>query len=81
MNTSLSLGMARPWENFGPEIRRRLANALNDLRLFFPLIIAKRTARRELKRREADQTEVGYEARKRKLLIALRQKISERRTK
>jgi hypothetical protein len=58
-----------------------LANALNDLKLFFSSAIAKRMARRELKGREAQQTEIGYEARKRELLIALRQKISERRTK
>jgi hypothetical protein len=73
--------MARPWEHFGLEIRRRLANALNDLRLFFSLVIAKRMAQRELKRRESRQGEINIEERKRKLLIALRQKIFERRTK
>jgi hypothetical protein len=39
------------------------------------------TAQRELENREAQQREIGHEARKRKLLIALRRKISEKRTK
>jgi hypothetical protein len=38
-------------------------------------------AQRELKDREARQDELGYEARKRKLLVALRNKIAEKRTK
>jgi hypothetical protein len=73
--------MASPLESFGLGIRRRLANVFNDLRIFSSWFIAKGLARRELNKREAQQTEAGYEARKRKLLIALRQKISERRTK
>jgi hypothetical protein len=73
--------MASPLESFGLGIRRRLANVFNDLRIFSSWFMAKGMAQRILKRREADQTEAGYEARKRKLLIALRQKISERRTK
>jgi hypothetical protein len=81
MGTNFLRRMAHPWEHFGPEIRKRLANAFNDLRLIFSLVIAKVTAQREMNSREAGQTEIGYEARKRKLLIALRQKISERRTK
>jgi hypothetical protein len=35
---------------------------------------------RGLKDREAHQDELGYEARKRKLLVALRDKIAERQT-
>jgi hypothetical protein len=73
--------MASPLESFGLGIRRRLANVFNDLRIFSSWFMAKGMAQRILKRREADQTEASYEARKRKLLIALRQKISERRTK
>jgi hypothetical protein len=81
MDTTSLRYMARPLENPGLRIRRRLANAFNDLRIFSSWFIAKSLAQRELKRHEADQTEIGYEARKRKLLIALRQKISERQTK
>jgi hypothetical protein len=81
MDTTLLRTMARPWGHFGLEIRKRLDNALNDLKLFFSSAIAKRMAQRELKGREAQQTALSYEARKRELLIALRQKISERRTK
>jgi hypothetical protein len=36
---------------------------------------------RELNDREAHQDELGYEARKRKLLLALRDKIAEREAK
>jgi hypothetical protein len=36
---------------------------------------------RELKDREARQDELSYEARKRKLLVALRNKIAERQAK
>jgi hypothetical protein len=68
-------------ESFGLGIRRRLANVFNLLRICSSWFIAKRLARRELKKREADQTKVGYETRKRKLLIALRRKIYERRMK
>jgi hypothetical protein len=82
MDTTItSRHMAHTLESFGPGIRRRLAKVFNDLRIFSSRFIAQGPTRRELKKREAQQTEVGYEARKRKLLIALRQKISERRTK
>jgi hypothetical protein len=37
-------------------------------------------ARRELKDREVRQYELGYEARKRKLLVAVRDKIAEKQT-
>jgi hypothetical protein len=68
-------------ESFGLGIRRRLANVFNLLRICSSWFIAKGVAQRELKKGEAQQTEVGYEARKRKLLIALRRKIYERRMK
>ena len=48
---------------------------------FIAYLHIKRMAHRELKDREARQDELGYEARKRKLLAALRNKIAERQTK
>jgi hypothetical protein len=87
MNETFSRRMAYRWGNFGLELRRRLAEAFELLSLVFSAANIKsatnikRTARRELENREAQQSEIGHEARKRKLLIALRRKISERRTK
>jgi hypothetical protein len=81
MNETFSRRMAYRWGNFGLEIRRRLAKAFELLSLVFSAINIKRTTRRELENRGEQQSEIGHEARKRKLLIALRRKIFERRTK
>jgi hypothetical protein len=81
MNETFSRRMAYRWGNFGLEMRRRLAKAFERLSLIFSGINIKRMERSELDNREAQQSEIGAEARKRKLLIALRRKISERRMK
>jgi hypothetical protein len=81
MNTSLSLGMSRHWENFGLEIRRRSARAINGLGRFFSPVMATWAPPREFERQEAQSCETSYEAQKRKLLIALRRKISEKQTR
>jgi hypothetical protein len=81
MNETFSRRMAYRWGNFGLEIRRRLAKAFERLSLIFSATDIKRMERCELENREAQQNEIGHEARKRKLLIALRRKISERRAK
>ena len=81
INETFSRRMAYRWGNFGLEMRRMLAKAFERLSLIFSAIDIKRTARRELENRETQQSEIGNEARKRKLLIALRRKISERRMK
>jgi hypothetical protein len=73
--------MAHRWGDFGLDIRKRLAKAFERLSFIFSAIVIKRMARRELKNREAQRCEFGYEARKRKLLLALRDKISEKQTK
>jgi hypothetical protein len=69
------------WRTLGLRIEKMLATLVNNLHLFGSVIIAKWMVKRELKRREAQQTQVGYEAKKRKLLVTLRRKISERRSK
>jgi len=81
MNETFSRRMAYRWGNFGLEMRRMLAKAFERLSLIFSAIDIKRTARRELENRETQQSEIGNEARRRKPLIALRRKISERRMK
>jgi hypothetical protein len=81
MNTTPSRPMAQGRRGFGLEITNRLANVFEHLSLVFSAIGAKRLAERELKNRETRQCEISYETRKRQLLIALRQKISERQTK
>ena len=81
MNTTSSQRTAYRLGDFGLEIRKKLAKASERLSLIFSAIDIKRTARRELENRETQQSEIGNEARKRKLLIALRRKISERRMK
>ena len=78
VNTALSRRMARRWEEFGLEIRKGLAKAFKRLSLIFSAIIAKRMAQRELKNCEAQRYEIGYESRKRKLIVNLRHKISEK---
>jgi hypothetical protein len=78
MNTTSSQRMAYRLGGFGPEIRKKLAKASERLSLIFSAIIIKRMEQRELKDREAHQEELGYEATKRKLLVALRDKIAER---
>lgn len=69
------------WRTLGLRIEKMLASLVNDLHLFGSLIIAKWIIKRELKRREAHQTEVSYGAKKHKLLVALRRKVSDRRSK
>jgi len=81
MNTTSSRRTAHRSGDFGLEIRKRLAKAFERISLIFSTIIIKRMAQRELKDREARQDELGYEARKRKLLVALRNKIAEKQTK
>jgi len=58
-----------------------LAKAFERLDFTFSAIVFKRMAERELKNREAQRCELGYESRKRALLTALRQKISEKQAK
>jgi hypothetical protein len=52
--------MAYRWGNFGLEMRRRLAKVFERLSLIFSEINIKRTARRELENREAQQSEIGH---------------------
>jgi hypothetical protein len=80
-NTSPSQRIAQRWRDFRLEIGSRLAKAFECMGLIFPMIRAKWTAQRELKSREPRRLEIGYEARKRQLLVALRQKVSGKRTK
>jgi len=80
-NETFSRRVAYRWGNFGLEMRRMLAKTFERLSLIFSAINIKRTERHELESREAQKSEIGAEARKRKLLIALRRKISERRMK
>ena len=80
MNTTSSRHTAHRLGDFSLEIRKRLAKAFERLSLIFSAIIIKRMAQQELKDREARQDELGYEARKRKLLVALREKVAERQT-
>jgi len=65
-------------EDFDVEIRKGLAKALERISLIFSAIIIRRMAQRELNDCEAQQYELSYEARKRKLLVALRDKIAEK---
>jgi len=81
MNTTSSRHTAHRMGDFGLEIRKRLAKAFERLSLIFSAIIIKWMAQREFKDREARHDELGYEARKRKLLVALRNKIAEKQTK
>jgi hypothetical protein len=73
--------MSQGWKDFGLEITNRLAKACEHLSLVLSAIGAKRLAERELKNRETRQCEIGYEARKRQLLVALRQRIAEKQKK
>jgi len=70
--------MVQGRRDFGIEIAYRLGKAFERLSLIFSTIGARQATRQELKDREARQCEIGYEARKRQLLVALRQKISEK---
>jgi hypothetical protein len=81
MNTTSSRPTAHRSGDFDLEIRKRLAKAFERISLIFSAIIIRRVAQRELNDREAQQYEPGYEARKRKLLVALRDKIAEKQTK
>ena len=81
MNTTSSRHTAHRLGDIGLEIRKRLAKAFERLSLILSAIVIKRMARQELKNREARQSELSYETRKRKLLVALRDKIAERQAK
>jgi len=81
MNTTSSRHAAHRLGDFSLEIRKKLANAFERLSLIVSAIVIKRMAQQELKDREARQDELGYEARKRKLLVALREKVAERQTR
>jgi hypothetical protein len=81
MNITSSRRAAPHLGDFGLEIRKRLAKEVERLSLIFSTIIIKRMEQRELKDHEVQQCELGYEARKRQLLIALRNKIAENQTK
>jgi len=81
MNTTSSRRMTYRQGDFSLEIRKRLAKAFERLCLTFSATIVKMTAQRELKNSEAQRYELGYEARKLELLIALRHKISEKQAK
>jgi hypothetical protein len=81
MNTTSSQRAAHRSGDFGLEIRKRLAKAFERVSLIFSAIIIRRMAQRELEDREVQQYDPGYEARKRELLVALRDKIAERQTK
>jgi hypothetical protein len=63
------------------DITNKLAKTFGHLSLVFSAIGARRPAERESKNRETRRCEISYEARKRQLLVALRQKISEKQTK
>jgi hypothetical protein len=78
MNTTSSRHTAHRLGDFSLEIRKKLAKAFERLSLIVSAIVIKRMAQQELKDREARQEELSYEARKRKLLVALRNKIAER---
>ena len=81
MNTTRSRRISQSWRDSRVEINNRLAKAFERLSLIFQAIGARQSAEQELKKRETRQCELGYEARKRELLVALRQKISEKQTK
>jgi hypothetical protein len=81
MNTAQPRRMAQRKGDSRPEIRDRLVKAFGRLSLIFQAIGARRTAQQELKSGETRRCEISYEARKRELLVALRQKISEKQTK
>ena len=79
MNTTSSRRMDNRFGLFNFEIRNRLAKVFERLSVI-SMIFASRIAQRELQDRDARE-DLGYEARKRKLLIALRNKISEKQSK
>src|SRR5262245_49080921 len=81
MNTASSRCMSHSLGNFFLEIRKRLAKMFERLGCTFSAIVFRRMAERELNNREAQRCELGYESRKRALLITLRHKISEKQAK
>jgi hypothetical protein len=81
MNTTSSRHTAHRLGDFSLEIRKRLAKVFERLSLIVSAIVIKRMAQQEMNDREARQDELSYEARKRKLLVALRKKIAERQAK
>ena len=81
MNTTPSRRMAQARRDSTLEITNRLAKAFERLSFIFSEISARRLTERKLKNREMRKFEISYEARKRRLLMALRQKISEKQTK
>jgi hypothetical protein len=80
-DTVLGSQMAQRRRDFNDELRKKALSALDCLSLFFSKLFFKRMAQRESNTLEARQCEDGYEARKRKLLIALRRKASEKQNK
>ena len=81
INTTSSRQMAYRCADFGHEVGRRLVKAFNNLNPIFSAVIAEQATARESQSREAQRYESVYEARKRELLISLRQKVSEMRAK
>jgi len=81
MNTKPLQPGASRWRAFLCRLEKQLAHLINDLHLFASLLIARWIVKREVKRREAQQVEVGYETKKPKLLVALRRRFSEKRSK
>jgi len=81
MNTTSSRHTAHRFGDFDLEINKRLAKAFERISLIFSAIIIRWMAQRELNDREAQHYEFSYEARKHKLLIALRDKIAEKQAK
>ena|SRR5215813_3760137 len=79
--TTSSRQMAYRCADFGHEVGRRLVKAFNNLNPIFSAVIAEQATARESQSREAQRYENVYEARKRELLISLRQKVSEMRAK
>ena len=80
MNTTSSRQMDDHVGNFSFEMRNKLAKVFERLSVI-SMILASRIAQHETQDREARQSDLEYEARKRKLLIALRNKISEKQSK
>jgi hypothetical protein len=81
IKTTQSRRIAQGRRDLGLEITDRLAKAFEHLSLLFSAIGARWLEERESENRETRQCEIGYEARKRQLLAALRKKISEKQTK
>ena len=81
INTTLSRQVACRWADLGHEVGRRLVKVFNNLNPIFSAVSFEQATARESQSREEQRYENDYEARKRELLISLRQKISEIRAK